>query len=194
MKKLFFLLLILPAIVATAQPRLSLKKTPNTLKPVVEKVASDYYQNFNNIKGDTLNETESTIEFTSKVAPADAIATSITKYVDPYSYTWQATMFQTEDYEAAVEKYKLYYRQLNGCTLTFYDKTSYKLTGPYDTPDEDRAFASSILQLDGVNHDLQLFKVEISLNYSLPEWTVKVLIYEKVADDEIRPTIEVPIN
>ena len=163
MKKLFLLVLVFPALAVVAQPRLSLKKTSNTLKPIVEKVARDYYQNFNNIKGDTLTETESTVEFTSKVAPADAISTSITKYVDPYSYTWQALMFQTEDYEAAVEKYKEYYKQLNNCTLTFYDKTSYKLTGPYDTPDEGRAFASSILQLDAVNHDLELFKVEMAL-------------------------------
>ena len=194
MKKVFFTLLIFPVLAVSAQQRISLKKTTNTLKPVIEKVARDYYQNFNNIKGDTLNESESTIEFTSKVAPADALSTSITKYIDPYSYTWQATMFQSEDYEAAVVKYKEYYKQLNGCTLVFYDKTTYKLVGGYDTPDEGRAFASSILQLDGLNHDLQLFKVEVALNYSLPDWTVKVMIYEKVADDKIRPTIEVPVN
>ena len=194
MKKMIFTILIFPAMAVTAQTRIYFKKSPNTLKPVVEKVARDYYQNFNNIKGDTVNETESTIEFTSKVAPVDAISTSITKYIDPYSYTWQATMFQSEDYEAAVEKYKEYYKQLNNCTLTFYDKTSYKLVGGYDTPDESRAFASSILQLDAVNRDLELFKVEVALNYSLPDWTVKVMVYEKVADDKIRPTIEVPVN
>ena len=194
MKKMIFTILIFPAMAVTAQTRIYFKKSPNTLKPVVEKVARDYYQNFNNIKGDTVNETESTIEFTSKVAPVDAISTSITKYIDPYSYTWQATMFQSEDYEAAVEKYKEYYKQLNNCTLTFYDKTSYKLVGDYDTPDESRAFASSILQLDAVNRDLELFKVEVALNYSLPDWTVKVMVYEKVADDKIRPTIEVPVN
>lgn len=194
MKKIIFTLLILESISVAAQPRLSLKKTSNTLKPIVEQVARDYYQNFDNIKGDTLNETQSTIEFTSRVSPADAISTSITKYVNPYSYTWEATMFQTEDYEEAVKKYKEYYKQLNDCKLTFYDKTSYKLVGKYDTPDEDRAFASSILQLDAVNHDLELFKVEIGLTYSLPDWTVKIMIYEKVADDKIRPTIEVPMK
>jgi hypothetical protein len=103
MKKSLLALFVFTTFGASAQTRISFKKTPNTLKPIVEKVARDYYQNFNNIKGDTLTETESTIEFESKVAPADAIATSITKYVDPYSYTWQATMFQSEDYEAAVE-------------------------------------------------------------------------------------------
>lgn len=194
MRKIIFTFFIFPAFSAFAQPRLSLKKTSNTLKPIVEQVARDYYQNFNNIKGDTINATQSTIEFTSKVSPMGALATSITKYINPYSYTWEATMFQSEDYAEAVEKYKEYYKQLNGCKLTFYDKTSYKLEGGYDAPDESRGFASSILQLDAVNHDLELFKVEIGLTYSLPDWTVKVMVYEKVSDEKIRPTVSVPAN
>ena len=194
MRKIFFTLTILQSITGSTQPLVPLKKSPNTLKPVVEQVARDFYQNFNSIKGDTINQSEETIEFASRIAPADAISTSITKYLQPYSYTWEATMFKTENYEEAVEKYKIYYRQLNGSKLTFYDKTSYNLSGRYDAPDEDRAFASSILQLNPSNNDLQFFKVEIGLSYSLPEWTVKVMIYEKIADDKIRPTIEVPIR
>lgn len=187
MKKWFTVFFIFPLFATFAQPRVALKTSPS-IKPVIEKVASDYYQNFNNIKGDTINKTESTIEFTSKISPAGSLGTSITKYIDPYSYTWQTTMFLSENYQESVDKYKEYYKQLNGCTLTFYDKTSYKLVGGYDTPDEGRPFASSILQLDGNNQDLQLFKVEVALNYSLPNWTVKIMIYEKVADDKIRPT------
>jgi ABC-type antimicrobial peptide transport system permease subunit len=194
MRKIISTLFILQSIAATAQSVVSLKKSSNTLKPVVEQVARDFYQNFNNVKGDTLNQSEETIEFASRISPPDAISTSITKYLQPYSYTWEATMFQTENYEEAVEKYKSYYRQLNGAKLTFYDKTAYHLSGRYDAPDEARAFASSILQLNPSNNDLQLFKVEIGLSYSLPEWTVKVMIYEKIADDKIRPTIEVPVR
>ncbi|HZW65325.1 MAG TPA: hypothetical protein VFF23_06530 [Hanamia sp.] len=194
MRKIISTLFILQSVAATAQSVVSLKKSSNTLKPVVEQVARDFYQNFNNVKGDTLNQSEETIEFASRISPPDAISTSITKYLQPYSYTWEATMFQTESYEEAVEKYKSYYRQLNGAKLTFYDKTSYNLSGRYDAPDEGRAFASSILQLNPSNNNLQLFKVEIGLSYSMPEWTVKVMIYEKIADDKIRPTIEVPVR
>ena len=188
MKHLFTLLFIFSAFTINAQPKLSLHKSSPSIKPVIEKVARDYYENFNNIKGDTVNENGTTIEFTSKISPEGALETSITKYVDPYSYTWQTTMFESEDYDAAAAKYKEYFRQLNNCTLTFYDKTSYKLVGNYDNPDDDRAFASSILQLNATNHDLELFKVEVALNYSMPSWTVKVMIYEKIADDKIRPT------
>lgn len=177
------------ALVINAQPLLSPLASATSIKSVVEKVARDYYQNFNNIKGDTINQTASTIEFKSKIAPTGSIATSIIKYIDPYSYTWQSTLFESEEYQAAVDKYKSYYQQLNGCTLTFYDKTSYKLSGGYDIPDEDRSFASCILQPDSTNPDLRLFKVEVALNYTMPTWTVKVMIYEKVADEDIRPTV-----
>ena len=188
MKKLIVPLCLLLSISAIAQPKLvPLKATPS-IKPAIEKVARDYYQDFNNIKGDTLNESAGSIEFKSKVIPEGSLNTAITKYVDPYSYTWQSTMFQSEDYGAAVAKYKEYYRQLNGCRLTFYDKSSYKLEGAYDKPDETRPFASSILELDSTNLDLELFKVEIALNYSMPNWTVNIMVYEKLADDKIRPT------
>jgi len=189
MRYFFGVTFILFSFISNAQPKMLIPASSSSLRAVIEKVARDYYQNFNNIKGDTVNETESAIEFKSKIATPGAIATSITKYVDPYSYTWQTTMFQSEDYQAAVDKYKEYYRQLNGTTLTFYDKTSYKLSGNYDSPDENRSFASSILQLDSTNQDLQLFKVEVALNYMMPEWTVKVMVYEKVADKDVRPTI-----
>ena len=103
-------------------------------------------------------------------------------------------MLQTEDFKEAVSKYKQYSRQLNGANIAFYDKTSYKLTGTYATPDEARSFASSILELEGKNHDLQLFKVEVALNFSFPQWSVKILVYEKIADENMRPTLKVADN
>lgn len=189
MRRSLLLLFIIPSFTLWAQPKVKLAKSTPSVKFVVEQVARDFYQNFNNIKGDTLNITGSAIEFTSKVAPVGSLSTSITKYVDPDSYSWQSTLFKSEEYEAAVAKYKEYYRQINGATLTFYDKTSYKLSGYYDVPDENRAFASSILELDGTNRDLQLFKVEVALTYTMPEWFVKLMVYEKVADKDIRPTM-----
>ena len=189
MRRFLLLLLMASPFALFAQPKVKLAKSTPSVKFVVEQVARDFYQNFNNIKGDTLNITGSAIEFTSKVVPVASLSTSITKYVNPDSYSWQSILFKSEEYEAAVAKYKEYYRQINGATLTFYDKTSYKLSGYYDIPDENRAFASSILELNGTNHDLQLFKVEVALAYTMPEWFVKIMVYEKVADKDIRPTV-----
>ena len=188
MKLLLSVGFIFTTVSLSAQIKLAALKSSSSVKPDVEKVARDYYQNFNNIKGDTLMVTTATIDFKSKIIPPGALESTVTKYSDPNSYSWQATMFQTEDFKEAVSKYKQYYRQLNGANLTFYDRTSSKLTGPYDVPDEDRSFASSILELDARKHELQLFKVEVALNYSFPQWTVKIMVYEKIADENMRPS------
>ncbi|MEO6813045.1 MAG: hypothetical protein ABI172_03895 [Ginsengibacter sp.] len=194
MKLQMIVVILLTSLSISAQSKLNLIKSTPSVKQDVEKVARDYFQNFNNVKGDTLLQTSGTIEFSSKIIPVGAVECSITKYSEPNSYSWQATMLQTEDFKEAVSKYKQYYRQLNGANIAFYDKTTYKLTGNYDTPDEDRSFASSILELEGKNHDLQLFKVEVALNFSFPQWSVKILVYEKIADENMRPTLKVGDN
>lgn len=188
MKLLLIVVFIFTTLSLSAQIKLPALKSSPSVKPDVEKVARDYYQNFNNIKGDTLLQAAGTIEFESKIIPAGSLEATITKYSEPNSYSWQATMFQTEDFKEAVSKYKQYYRQLNGANISFYDKTSYKLSGNYDVPDEDRSFASSLLELDSKKHELQLFKVEVALNYSFPQWTVKIMVYEKIADENMRPS------
>lgn len=188
MKLLLIVVFIFTTLSLSAQIKLAALKSSSSVKPDVEKVARDYYQNFNNIKGDTLLQAAGTIEFESKIIPAGSLEATITKYSEPNSYSWQATMFQTEDFKEAVSKYKQYYRQLNGANISFYDKTSYKLSGNYDVPDEDRSFASSLLELDSKKHELQLFKVEVALNYSFPQWTVKIMVYEKIADENMRPS------
>lgn len=160
----------------------------SSLKTAVEKIAADFYQDFANIKGDTLRMNNGVIEFKSKITPPGALSTSLSKYTDPYSYTWQAVMYESETFDSAVVKYKSCFSQLNNCQLTFYDKSTYRLSGMYDVPDESRSFASSILSLNGHREDLSLFKVEISLVYQLPSWTVKIMVYEKTADSDIRPT------
>ena len=189
MKKLCALVLIFTTFHLTAQNKLSLLKISNVIRSDIQKVARDYYDHFYNIKGEKISETESTIEYKSKVVPQDATESIITEIKSMQNvYSWHATMLVTDNYEKAVEKYKQIYRQLNGASFTIYYNKAWKFNGPYDTPDEGRAFASSILQPDAAEKALQRLKVEVALNYNMPEWTVKILVYEKENDADIRPT------
>ena len=165
------------------------KKSGPSIKSDIEKVARDLYDGFNNIKGDTLMQASNTITFSSKVIPAGATNCLVIKHPYPNSFSWQATMFESEEFSEAVAKYKTFYRQLSGSSITFYDKVSYKLAGEYDAPDEGRAFASSLLKLNDANENLKAFKIEIGLNYSFPLWEVTILVYEKVADEDVRPSV-----
>lgn len=165
------------------------KKSSPSIKSDIDKVARDLYQGFNNIKGDTLMQASNMITFSSKLIPVGAKNCIVIKHPYPNSFSWQATMFESEEYSEAIAKYKIFYRQLSGSSITFFDKASYKLSGEYDAPDEGRSFASSLLKLDGADETLKAFKIEIGLNYSFPLWEVSILVYEKVADEDIRPTV-----
>lgn len=163
------------------------KKATPSIKADIQKVARDLYEGFDNIRGDTLRYSTNIITFESKVVPVGAKECIVLKHPYPNSYSWQATMFESDDFDEAIAKYKSYYKQLFGSMIRFYDNTSYKLIGEYDTPDESRAFASSMLKLDEPSANVKAFKIKIGLNYSFPEWAVTILVYEKMADEDMRP-------
>src|SRR5690606_33867006 len=189
MKILIAIVMLFAFVTTNAQLKIPKIKSAVSIKPDIEKVAKDYYQQFHNITGDTLMRTSNSIEFRSKLLPVGAVNSSITKFIEPRTLSWQAVMFQAENFEEAVTKYKQYYRQLNGMSLNIGELSNYKLIGEYDAPDEGRGFASSILELQNSAPHLKQFKIEIGLNYSLPEWTVKIMVYEKLADEDVRPTM-----
>ncbi|MEO7121393.1 MAG: hypothetical protein ABIY62_09865 [Ginsengibacter sp.] len=188
MKKLTTIFLIFLSPHLFSQQKL-IAKASNNIKSDMQKVVGDYYDHFHNIKGEKLSESVSTIEYQSKVVPPDASESIITEIKSLQNvYSWEATLLKTDDFEKAVEKYRQIYRQLDGASFKMYDKKSWKFKGAYDTPDESRAFASSILEPEVAEKVLQRLKIEVALNYNMSEWTIKLLVYEKEADDEIRPT------
>ncbi|MEP6951999.1 MAG: hypothetical protein ABI863_22105 [Ginsengibacter sp.] len=189
MKKLCLLVFILSALQVVAQNKLPAFKLTSVITPDIVKVAGDYYDHFFHIKGEKISETESTIEYKSKILPEGALESTITQVKSLQNvYSWQATMMSTDDHDKAIAKYKQIYRQLNGANFTMSNGKTCKIKGAYDAPDDDRSFASSILEPDLAEKYLRRLKIEVALNYNMPGWSVKILVYEKEADDDIRPT------
>jgi hypothetical protein len=189
MKKLCSLLLFIVTLNLSAQSKLPVLKVPSSIKLDIEKVTRDYYDHFFNIKGEKISETESTIEYSSKIRPQGSLGSSITQIKSIQNvYSWQAIMLNTEDYETAVEKYKQIYHQLNNASFVMHDNKAWKFKGVYDTPDEGRGFASSILEPDVTEKYLKKLKIEVALNYNMADWSVRILVYEKEADEDIRPS------
>ena len=189
MKKLLSLFLLITTLHLAAQNKLPSLKIANNIKPDIEKVTRDYYDHFFNIKGEKIAETESTIEYQSKVIPVGAVESTITQIKSLHNvYSWQATMLTSDSYKKAVDKYKQIYRQLDGTGFVMHDNKTWKFKGNYDAPDDGRSFASSILEPETDEKCIQMLKIEVALNYVMPDWSVKVLIYEKQSDENIRPT------
>jgi hypothetical protein len=189
MKNLCLLIFTLSSLHIPAQNKLPVIKFTSAITPDIIKVAGDYYDHFFNIKGEKISETESTIEYKSKILPQGALESTITQIKNLQNvYSWHAIMMNTDDHDKAVAKYKQIYHQLNGANFAMNDGKTCKIKGLYDAPDEDRSFASSILEPDTKEKYLQRLKIEIALNYNMPEWSVKILVYEKESDEDIRPT------
>ncbi len=189
MKKLCSVIFILSTLSLVAQNKITNIRVVPPINTDIEKVARDYYDHFDNIKGEKISETENIIEYSSKINPQGALESTIMQIKSlENSYSWQALMLDTEDYNQAVSKYKQLYRQLNATKLSLNDGKSYKLKGSYDAPDEARGFASTLLRLDAGKNEMNQFKIEIALNYAMPEWSVKIYVYEKEDDEDIRPT------
>lgn len=189
MKKMLLLLFSgLLVIGARAQIQSNSPKE-ESVKMQVGRITRDYYNNFSHIIGDTLDSYGSTIEFQCKVIPLGASQSTIMEIKGLKNvYSWQATLLQTDDFEKAVDAYHKLYRQLNGADYPIFAKEKWRFNGDYDNPDESRAFASSILQPVAPTPQLQRLKIEIALNYTMPEWTVKLMVYEKESDADMRPT------
>ena len=189
MKKLLTAPLIVCSICVFAQRQSILPVNAKSVKPEIATVMADYYDQFLNIKGDTISETKSAVEFQSKVIPEGALRCSITEIKSLYKVcSWQAVMYSSEDFQNAVEKYRRYFIQLNGASFMMEDHHPYRFKGVYDIPAETRAFASSILEPEVQQAALQKVKIEVALNYGMPDWTVSIYIYSKENDADIRPT------
>lgn len=189
MKKLCSIFVLLITMQLSAQNKIAGLKISSSIKPDIEKVAGDFYDHFDHIKGEVISETISTIEYASKVLPFGASESSITQIKSVHNnFNWQANMFTSEDYKKAAEKYKQIYNELNGASYNMHENRLWKFKGSYDSPDDNRAFASSLLEPDKSEQYIKKLKIEVALSYSFPEWSVKVLIYEKESDEDIRPT------
>ena len=190
MKKLSIALFVLSSLSLVAQNKISNFKTIPGINIEIEKVARDYYDHFDNIKGEKISETENIIEYSSKINPPGSVESTIMQIKSLNNcYSWQSLMLDTEDYNQAVVKNKQLYKQLNGARLSLNDGKTYKLKGNFDNPDQARGFASSLLSLDASESEMHQFKIEIALNYAMPEWSVKIYLYEKEDDEDMRPTV-----
>lgn len=115
MKKILCAFFILAALNIFAQNKISKIKLSPALTSEIEKVARDYYVHFDNIKGEKISESKNIIEYASKISPPGAIESTIMQIKSlRNSYSWQALMLETEDFDQAVTSYKKIYRQLNG--------------------------------------------------------------------------------
>ncbi len=186
MKTILLSAAILISYGAFSQPQLKTKSTPS-IQPALNKVVMDYFKNFENAIGDSLSGFEGTVSYVSRISLPGAISCIVTRYPLPATFSWEAVMCEDEDFEAAAKKYNQYFGELNNSKFTPNGYEKFELKGVYDTPDESRGFASSILKLEAPGKSWGHFNINLAMDYLFPNWVVKISVYEKVPDGEMKP-------
>ena len=64
-----------------------------------------------------------------------------------------------------------------------------RLKGEYESPVEQKKFASVVLSFDPADESLKKLKVEIVMEAEQMEWKIKVLVYDRDHEDDERGEI-----
>lgn len=163
--------------------------TNNDLRTNLQKVLTDFPNQFVNIKGDVIVENPQSTDYASTLNFTSAESNSITQYSGAKpTYSWQATMLTTEDFDEASKKYKWLFNQLKAMTVKVGDY-SYTLNGEYEAPEESKKFTTTTFNLIPAATNLPKVKIEASMQFEFPEWKVSLVVYQKEREDNERGDI-----
>jgi hypothetical protein len=105
--------------------------------------------------------------------------------VEDTTASWQAKMFSSGDYGAAVRKYEQLYQQLKTCYLRLPDGSMYYLDGTWAPAREGIRFTTSTLKVRTSDQRFRDVMVQLELVYQLSDWAVNINIVTKKPDDEV---------
>jgi hypothetical protein len=171
----------------TASSQVKLPFTNNDLRTNLQKVISDFPRGLTTIKGEPTAENPQTTEYATLLTFEGAEENSITQYNSKKPiYSWQATLLTTEEYEAALKKYKWLCNQLKVMTLNLEGGYSYTLDGSYEAPSESRKFTTSTFRMMPAVASLPKLNIEVGMQFLFPEWKVTLTVFQKEREDEER--------
>ncbi|HEX7844671.1 MAG TPA: hypothetical protein VF476_02660 [Chitinophagaceae bacterium] len=183
-------IITISALTSSAQLKLPLV---NGVGPDIKKVLQDYPNQFNNLKGEILVQNPQSVDYACNFKVNGAEEATVTKYSSANKYeisSWQAVMLTTDDFEEAKKRFKSLYGQLNNLSAKIDGGLYLHLKAKYETPTEERKFTSVIFDVDNGTTTLKKLKVELTMQYELLEWKVKVLVYEKEREDHEKGDVD----
>ena len=181
---LFTMLLFLVGLPAAQSQLITVSQIGKDIKRVIE----DYPNRFASIKGNIIVQNPQSAEYECNFKVYGAEESTITFYKSNNNNvcSWQALMYSSDNFEEAKKKYKELYQQLNNLAVQFNGQNSLLLKGEYDEPKEEKKFAGSLLSIYPVDEAHKRLKVEVSFQYELMEWKIRILVYDREREDHER--------
>jgi hypothetical protein len=186
MKKTFLLMVCICAILFThAQFYKSFLPSP-AFNDSLTKVVFDFRNNFKQIQGKELVPQPGMEVYQSQISLPGASHCAIYRFHSQTDTTasWQAVMYEGDDYEEAVKIYKNTYRLVNKSRIKWIDRSIASFIGEMETPDENVRFANSLLQLNVSDPRYKNFYAEIEITSGYSGWEVHLNLHAKKDDKD----------
>lgn len=177
--------------VITGHPQIKLLNNNPEFRQSLDKIMADYCNQFRNLKGDPIVDNPESSEFTSTVTLPGSEECTIIQMRNTKHETraFQALMLSTDDYDAAAKKYKQLFAQLHNASIRLDNGGSrYVVKGEMDKPTEDKDIFSTLFDITPNTNFSKNVHIELSMSYELLEWKIRIAVYDKVDDEEVRPS------
>lgn len=157
----------------------------NSLGQDFKKVIRDYPNQFSHLQGELLQEKTQSTDYDLNFRIDGAESAMITRYSAKGKpvVSWEAVMMTSESFEEAKKKYRSMYTLFNNMAVKMDNGVTFYLKGPYETPFEEVKFSTSVLAFEKADRYVSRMKVDVSLQYEMMEWKVKVRVYDRERDD-----------
>lgn len=151
------------------------------------KITEDFRSNYYHIQGEQLPSGDDMDIFKSTIQVPGAKHAAIFRFhskIDS-SASWQAVMYEGDNYKEAVKAYKTICKHVDNSRLKLNDQPASHFNGTMDEPDENLRFVSSkyILKVDDPVYEKFYAEVEL-VNLSFDQWEVRLNLQSKKADTD----------
>ncbi|MBC7887425.1 MAG: hypothetical protein H7Z13_06005 [Ferruginibacter sp.] len=149
-------------------------------------IVQDFKKNFATIEGMQLPSQGEMDVYRSKATIPGALHCSIYRFhsLQDTTASWQAILYEGDNYEQAVKIYKNTFRQLKKTKMKWVDKSIISFTGELEMPVENVRFAVTSLQLNIIDKPYRSFYGEIELTGSYDGWEVHLNLHNRKKDTE----------
>ena len=151
----------------------------------LRRVIREYPHHFTKLQGEIIDEKPQSVDYACTFKLNGEESSAITRYSanNKEVYSWQALMLTTDDFEEAKKKYRTLFTRLNHLPVKMDYGVTFYLKGKYAEPVEEKNFSSSVLTFELADRITSKMRLEVSMQYELMEWKVRLLIYERERED-----------
>jgi hypothetical protein len=164
----------------------------NKTQAILEKVIQDYPNHFNDIKGELIQQTLQTTEYTSTVqlpGSASSIVTLSTHQSDNNS--WTCVIFKAGNFEKARSSFQQIYEQLRNAIITTAGQKTFILSGQYESPSEEKKASQVVFSLLPGVGEMKKLHVELLLREEEEGWKILLSVNDKAPQQEVQGAVTV---